>query len=282
MTQRVALVTGCSSGFGLLTAQELAAAGFRVFATMRNARRLPELEHCEVVTLDVADGGSIRSAVDEIDRRAGRIDVLVNNAGIAIAGFFEDLTDGEIRQQFETNFFGVLELTRQVLPIMRRQGGGRIINMSSISGVMGQPVLSGYVATKHALEGFSESLAHEVAHFGIDVVLIEPGTYRTEIYYANRRTGERIYREDSPYASLVRPLEARINAMVEKSAADPQQVAAVIARVAQASRPSARYLLGDARIQAALKRWLPARLMNSLVRRMVGLPAPRRQSAENR
>jgi NAD(P)-dependent dehydrogenase (short-subunit alcohol dehydrogenase family) len=270
--RRVALITGCSSGFGLLAAQRLAATGFRVFATMRTVRHAQELRDCEILRLDVTDRESIAAAIAAIDRTAGRIDVLVNNAGIAIAGFFEDLTDAEIRLQFETNFFGALEVTRQVLPLMRRQGRGRIINVSSISGLLGQPVVSGYVATKHALEGFSESLAHEVAHLGIDVVLVEPGTYRTEIFYANRRVGERVFREDSPYASLARPIESRISALVEKSAADPREVADLIVKVAMIARPRLRYLAGDATIQALLKRWLPPRLMHALVRRMVGLP----------
>jgi NAD(P)-dependent dehydrogenase (short-subunit alcohol dehydrogenase family) len=278
---RVAVVTGSSSGFGLLTAQHLAAAGFRVFATMRTIRPCEELAQCEVLALDVTDPESVQNAVREVHRRAGRIDVLVNNAGIAIAGFFEDLTDQEIRQQFEANFFGALEVTRQVLPVMRQHGAGRIINISSISGLLGQPVLTGYAASKHALEGFSESLAHEVAHLGIEVVLIEPGTFRTEIFAANRRIGERVYRPDSAYADLVRPIEERINRLVAQSAADPRQVATLIAKVAQVKRPRSRYLVGDAKLQAWLKAWLPARWMNALVRHMVGLPRRRDYSSLN-
>src|SRR5438552_3035709 len=136
----VALVTGCSSGFGLLAAKELAAAGFRVFPTMRDLGKRQVLDGFEVLQLDVTDAESAARAVDRVLKEAGRLDVLVNNAGIVIGGFFEDLTDGEIREQFETNFYGALTMTRLVLPAMRRQKSGRIINVSSIGGRSASPI----------------------------------------------------------------------------------------------------------------------------------------------
>jgi NAD(P)-dependent dehydrogenase (short-subunit alcohol dehydrogenase family) len=271
-TSKVAIVTGCSSGFGLLACHELARAGFTVYPTMRNLSKRKELDGFEVLQLDVTDPDSIGRAVEKVMAEAGRIDVLVNNAGIGIGGFFEDLTNEEIRRQFETNFFGALEVTRRVLPVMRKQRGGRIINVSSIAGRFGTPILSGYVASKFALEGFSESLYHEVAHFGIDVILIEPGTYRTEIFDANRTVGKNALRSDSAYVEYMAPIERKINRLVEKSTADPREVARAIAHAATIRRPKPRYIMGkDAKLQAFLKWALPGKLLNSLVRRAIGL-----------
>jgi NAD(P)-dependent dehydrogenase (short-subunit alcohol dehydrogenase family) len=270
---RVALITGCSSGFGLLTAQELAAAGFLVFPSMRDlTKRRKELDGFEVLELDVTKPETMRTAVETVVRKAGRIDVLVNNAGMGIGGFFEDSTDEEIRRQFETNFFGLVEMTRQVLPIMRVQGGGRIINVSSIGGLVGSPVIAAYVATKHAVEGFSESLAIEVAAFGIRIVLIEPGMYRTEIFGSNRRMAQNAHHPDSPYLKMTVALEGKINAMLTKSRSDPAEVARAIRKAATAKNPKARYLLGtDAKVQAVLKWVLPDRWRIALVRKISGL-----------
>lgn len=272
-SQPVALITGCSSGFGLLTAKELKAAGFVVFPTMRDVSKRRDLDGFEVLQLDVTKPDSVRLAVETVIEKTGRLDVLVNNAGIGIGGFFEDLMDDEIRSQFETNVFGLMEVTRKVLPIMRKQKRGRIINISSISGLVGAPVISAYVASKHAVEGFSESLSLEVAGFGIEVVLIEPGMYRTEIFGSNRRIGRNARRPDSPYFHLMPIVEAKVNQRVEQASANPAQVARVIRKAATIRRPAARYLVGiDARIQAVLKGMLPRRWMNVLVRKALGLP----------
>jgi len=272
-TGRVALITGCSSGFGLLTATELAAAGFLVFPTMRNLSRRPkDLDGFDVLELDVTKPASVRAAVETVVQKAGRIDVLVNNAGMGIGGFFEDCTDEEIRAQFETNFFGLVEMTRQVLPIMRKQGGGRVINLSSIGGLLGSPVIAAYSATKHAVEGFSESLAIEVAGFGIRIVLIEPGMYRTEIFGSNQRIAKNAHNPDSAYSKMTANLEAKLNTMLSKSKADPAEVARAIRKAATVKNPKARYLLGtDAKVQAFLKWILPDRWMLTIMRKGSGL-----------
>jgi NAD(P)-dependent dehydrogenase (short-subunit alcohol dehydrogenase family) len=160
--QKVVLVTGVSSGIGRATATALAAAGFRTFGTMRDATKVSQQpRRVELVPLDVRDADSIRSAVKTVLERAGRIDVLVNNAGIALIGSSEETSIEEAQQLFETNFFGVLRLTQQLLPVMRSQGSGRIINISSIVGFLPAPYMAVYAASKHAIEGYSESLDHE-------------------------------------------------------------------------------------------------------------------------
>ena len=208
MNQKVAVVTGSSSGIGLLTAVELAKRGFRVVATMRDLARRSALEEAaraagvadgiDVRRLDVTEFDSLLRIVGEIVGRHGRIDVLVNNAGFALAGFLEDLRLPEIRQQFETNFFGQVAMTQAVLPVMRRQRSGHIIIVSSISGVVGQPVVGAYSASKFALEGWSEALRIETRALGIRVVLIEPGAFRTDIWDRNARIGEFAVSPESP------------------------------------------------------------------------------------
>src|SRR5215469_4246857 len=192
MTQQIAVITGTSSGFGLLSGVELARHGFQVVATMRDLGRRDVLDRAageagvtssiDVRRLDVTDFAAMPGFVEGLLRDYGRIDVLVNNAGFAVAGFIEDLNLDEIRLQFETNFFGAVALTKAVLPAMRAQHSGHIIMVSSISGRHGSPVISSYSASKHAMEGWSESLRLEVASLGIKVVLIEPGSYQTDIW----------------------------------------------------------------------------------------------------
>src|SRR5919112_3388080 len=184
---RVAVVTGSSSGIGLETALLLARSGFHTYATMRNlekSKSITEMANTEklplqVVQLDVNDDISVKNAIDKIAAAAAaenkRIDVLVNNAGYGLFGSLEDISIEEIKAQFETNFFGVIRVTQQVLPIMRKQHSGTIVNVSSVGGRIGIPVLSAYQSTKFALEGLSESMSYELEPFGIRVVIIEPG-----------------------------------------------------------------------------------------------------------
>jgi NAD(P)-dependent dehydrogenase (short-subunit alcohol dehydrogenase family) len=190
MPNKIALITGCSNGFGLLTSIELAKAGYRVVAIMRELSRRTKLDQAveaaavadkiDVRALDVTHFPDISAFVDTIVADYGRIDVLVNNAGFAMAGFAEDINLEELRTQFETNFFGAVAMTKAVLPIMRKQRSGYIIQISSIVGLQGSITVSSYSASKHALEGWSESLRLEVNALGIKVVLVEPGAFDTE------------------------------------------------------------------------------------------------------
>jgi len=189
VAEKIALVTGSSSGIGLLTTVELARAGFRVVASMRDPGRRQRLDgagaaagvtsRIDVRRLDITEFDRIPEFVAQLDRDCGRLDVLVNNAGFAVAGFAEDLLLEELRQQFETNFFGQVAVTRAVLPIMRRQRAGHIILVSSIGGRVSAPVIGAYDASKFALEGWSESLRIETRSLGVRVVLVEPGSFQS-------------------------------------------------------------------------------------------------------
>ena len=186
---KVALVTGSSSGIGFETSLMLARAGFNTYASMRNlekSKNITEIAKKEklplqVVQLDVNNDGSVKDAIVKILKADQRIDVLINNAGYGLFGSVEDTSIEEIKAQFETNFFGVVRVTQQVLPLMRRQNSGTIVNVSSVGGQIGLPALSAYHSTKFALEGLSESIAFELEPFGIRVVIIEPGVIRTNI-----------------------------------------------------------------------------------------------------
>lgn len=274
----VSLITGASSGFGMLTAVELARKGHRVFATLRDLQRAGRLDAAcaeagvtvEKLALDVTRAESIDAAVAEVVRRAGRLDVLVNNAGYGLGGFFEDLAMDELRAQFETNFFGLAACIQAVLPHLRAQRSGRIINVSSISGRLAPPGVSAYAASKFAVEGLSESLRHELAPVGIHVVLIEPGTYHTDIFERNRRMARRADDPASPNHDRTRRLLAFVEDRVARSTADPRDVARAIAYAATCARPRLRYVVGGgARLQAALKRALPFRVVEAAVARIL-------------
>ena len=265
MTEKIALVTGTSSGFGLLTSIELAKAGFLVVATMRDLGRRDRLDQAvtaaglarkiDVRALDVTNFDSIPGFVDAVVRDYSRLDVLVNNAGFAVAGFAEDIKLDELRLQFETNFFGAVATTKAALPTMRRQRSGHIIQVSSIAGLHGSVTVSSYSASKHALEGWSESLRMEVNSLGIKVVLVEPGAFQTDIWTRGAVMGEQATKQTSP--NIQRSL--RMRSTIEKlPKADPIVVARLITAVAQDPNPKLRYLAGrDAKIQLAMKRILP-------------------------
>jgi NAD(P)-dependent dehydrogenase (short-subunit alcohol dehydrogenase family) len=265
MSEKIALVTGASSGFGLLTSIELAKAGFRVVATMRDLGRRDRLDQAvtasnatakvDVRALDVTKFDAIPGFVDGVVRDYGRLDVLVNNAGFAVAGFAEDIKLEELRLQFETNFFGAVAMTKAALPTMRRQHSGHIIQVSSIAGLHGSVTVSSYSASKHALEGWSESLRMEVNSLGIKVVLLEPGAFQTDIWTRGAVMGEQATKQTSP--NIQRSL--RMRSTIEKlPKADPILVARTIVAIAQDANPKLRYLVGrDAKIQLALKRILP-------------------------
>jgi NAD(P)-dependent dehydrogenase (short-subunit alcohol dehydrogenase family) len=265
MPEKIALVTGASSGFGLLTSIELAKAGFRVVATMRDLGRREHLDKAaaaggltpklDIRELDVTRFDTIQPFVDGVVRDNGRLDALINNAGFAVAGFAEDIRLDELRLQFETNFFGAVAMTKAVLPAMRRQRSGHIIQVSSISGLHGSVTVSSYSASKHALEGWSESLRMEVNSLGIKVVLVEPGAFQTGIWTRGARMGEESTKQTSP--NIERSLRMR-ERLRELPKADPIVVARLIVTIAQDPNPKLRYLVGrDAKIQLAMKRLLP-------------------------
>jgi len=251
--RKVAVVTGSSSGIGYATALQLARSGYLTFATMRNPEKGGDLIRAAkneelpilVEQLDVTDLDSIK---DFMGRRlavksSGRIDVLVNNAGYALMGSLEDLSIKEIQDQLETNLLGAIRVTQQVLPVMRAQGSGIIINISSAVGRIGFQGLSGYVATKFALEGLSESLAYEVGPFGIKVVLIEPGMVKTKAF-DNMVIGQAALRKDSPYAGMLDNLNLALKTGLDK-ASTPDQVAAIILQAISSQEPKLRYAVGQ-------------------------------------
>jgi NAD(P)-dependent dehydrogenase (short-subunit alcohol dehydrogenase family) len=265
MSDRIAVITGSSSGFGLLTAVELAKAGYRVVASMRDSGRRVRLDEAataaafsakiDVRRLDVTEFDTIPGFVEAVVRDYGRIDVLVNNAGFAVAGFAEDLKLEEIRMQFETNLFGQVAMTQAVLPVMRRQKSGHIIMVSSISGLHGAVSISSYSASKHALEGWTESLRLEVNSLGIKVALVEPGAYQTDIWTRGAVLGEKLRDGSSVNRERGERMRDRVQALPKR---DPIEVARVIARIAQDPNPKLRYVVGrDAKIQLAMKRILP-------------------------
>ena len=177
---KVALVTGVSSGIGQATALRLYDLGYRTFGTVREHSQ-PQPGNIELVRVDVRDRNSVDEGVATVFERAGRIDLLVNSAGAAIIAAAEETTPEEARDLFETNFFGIMRMTQAVLPAMRAQRSGRIINISSVLGFLPAPFMSVYAATKHAVEGYSESLDHEVRNFGVRVIVVEPGFTRTNL-----------------------------------------------------------------------------------------------------
>jgi len=248
----VVLITGCSSGFGKLAALEFARRGDTVFASMRNTKKSgPLLEEAktagvslEVIALDVNDRKSVEAAVADVVKRAGRIDVLVNNAGISTGGPIENFDDDEIQHVFDTNVFGLIRVTRAVLPTMRAQAGGTVINVSSIAGKVSAPYGGIYSGSKHAVEGISDALYFELHPFGIRVVVVEPGGFETEIF--NTSQPARGFNEGSPYIEL----QQRFSAATEKlpgggQRGDAQVVANVIVDAAKSDQPKRRYLVGQ-------------------------------------
>ncbi len=273
--QKIALITGCSSGFGLLTVVDMAKAGFFVIATMRDLSKRARLDQAvleanlgdrvELRRLDITDFDALPAAVAEIVKTHGRIDVLINNAGYALGGFAEDIQLEELRAQFDTNFFGQVALTRAVLPIMRKQRGthadapdlaGHIIMVSSISGLTSNPVTSSYSASKHALEGWTESLRLETLGLGIKVSAVEPGAYDTDIWSKNVKIGKIALSGESPNQARARRFSNVVKNRMKK--ADAREVSQLITRIAQDPNPNLRYLVGsDARLRYWSQRLLP-------------------------
>jgi NAD(P)-dependent dehydrogenase (short-subunit alcohol dehydrogenase family) len=265
MPEKIAVITGSSSGFGLLTSIELAKAGFRVVATMRDLGRRERLDQAasaaglsgalDIRMLDVTHYDGIPDFIAGVLHDYGRIDVLVNNAGFAMAGFLEDVSLDELRMQFETNFFGAVAMTKGVLPTMRKQRSGHIIQVTSIGGLLGTVSIGSYCGSKHALEGWTESLRLEVNSLGIKVVLVEPGSFQTDIWTRGAVMGKEAVQPTSPNFQRSLRMRDRVGKIPK---ADPIEVARTITKIAQDPNPKLRYLVGrDARLQLALKRLLP-------------------------
>jgi NAD(P)-dependent dehydrogenase (short-subunit alcohol dehydrogenase family) len=257
INQKVAVVTGSSSGIGFETALLLARSGFHTYASMRSLEKSKEIAEMadreklplQVVQLDVNDDGSVKEAIDKIVAENNRIDVLVNNAGYGLFGSLEDLSIEEIKALFETNFFGVIRVTQKVLPVMRMQtsGGGTIVNVSSVGGRVGVPVLSAYQSTKFALEGLSESMSYELTPFGIRVVIIEPGFIRTNIMNSSI-SAKKALDPKSPYFPLTRKVENHFKSMTmdnAPSSSPPEEVAKTILQAVTSENPQLRYTVGN-------------------------------------
>jgi len=277
---RSVLITGTSSGIGQATVVALAARDWRVFATMRNLKKRGLLEKAlkdtglqngvEIEQLDVTSGASIKAATDAILSRTGnKLDAVVHNAGVAAAGALEDVPESELRRVMETNFFGVVELTRALLPTFRGQGRGRIVIVSSEAAFMGQPTNSIYCASKWALEGWAEAIAYELEPFGIEIVLIEPGPYRTEIW----KSTPRIQPPGSPYHAWVQQVFRAGDSHAASVARDPEEVALVIAKALEAQHPRFRYPVGPfARLNHFMRGKVPSRLLRKATKFYLGLP----------
>jgi NAD(P)-dependent dehydrogenase (short-subunit alcohol dehydrogenase family) len=240
--EKVALVTGSSSGIGFETALLLSKSGFHTYASMRNlekSKNITEIVNTEnlplrVIQLDVNDDISVEN---------GRIDVLINNAGYGLFSPIEDITLDQVKEQFETNFFGVVRLVKEVLPVMRKQRNGIIVNVSSGAGRVAIPVSSAYVATKFALEGLSESMRYELKEFGINIIIIEPGVIRTN-FVENMKTAGTRSRSESPYADLIGRTLKGFGGLMDNSS-PPKLVAEAILNAITSKEPEIRYVVGD-------------------------------------
>ncbi len=272
---KIAVVTGSSSGIGLVTSVELARNGYRVIATMRDlgrngrleeaAQKAGVLERLELRRLDITEIDSLDEAVGRIVSDHGRIDVLVNNAGFSSGGFVEDMTLAELRHQMETNFFGNVAMTKAVLPVMRKQRSGHILQITSVAGRMAPPLLGAYTASKFALEGWSEALRIEVHSLGIRVVLIEPGDYDTDIWDRNVVIAKQALDASSPNKERSQRFVEFVKSRAAKRG-DPREVAQLIVRVANNPNPKLRYLIGaDAKAQMWFRALLPWRRYERLV-----------------
>jgi len=260
--QQVAVVTGVSSGIGAAIARELATGGYRVFGTVRSeTAAVPE--GVERLVLDVRDDGSIDKAIDLVLRRAGRIDALVNNAGGSIVGAIEETDTAQAQALFDVNFFGAVRVTRAVLPAMRAQHAGRIVFVSSVVGFLPAPFMGFYAASKHALEGYCESLDHEVRALGIRALLVEPGFMKTKI----DKNAAVAAKEIGDYAEARGRVGASINASIEKGE-DPALVAKAVATALRAAHPKLRYPVGKgAGMLATLRRLMPASMFDRSLRK---------------
>jgi short-subunit dehydrogenase len=278
---KAVLITGCSTGIGRATAEHLARRGWTVYATARRPETIQDLAGagCRILALDVCDEGSMRAAVDTIERAEGAVGVLVNNAGYGQEGAFESTPMAEVRRQFETNVFGLIRLSQLCLPGMRRQRWGRIVNLSSMGGKLTFPGGAFYHATKHAVESLSDALRFEVRGFGVDVIVIEPGPIKTSFGDTAIHSIDRPGAGDPAYAAFNQAVAAKIKEAYEgpmgRLAAGPEAVAQVIEKAIGATRPATRYpVTAAARMMMGLRRWLPDRAFDAFLRTQFAPPRP--------
>lgn len=268
---KTVLITGTSSGFGLLTATHLAKKGYTVIATMRDLEKQSELllraekekirERLMIAKMDVTKQKEVKALYFRIKEQFGKLDVLINNAGFALGGFLEELSEEDWYRQFETNFFGVVRVTKTFLPLLKKNGGGKIINISSISGYFGFPGLGPYVASKHALEGFSESLRFELLDENIFVSLVEPASYKTKIWEKGLATLDLQKERPVFQQNLIKQAMKNIT-----TSADPEEVTRLISEICETEKPSLRYPVGKgAKPLYHLKSFLPWSLVERFV-----------------
>jgi len=262
MSDKVVLITGASSGLGEACAEYLATKGHKVYGTSRKSGQT--VESYEMIAMDVNDEASVKQAIEYVMQKEGRIDVVVNNAGVGIAGSIEDTSIEEIKFQFETNFFGVLRVCHGVLPIMRQQKSGHIINIASITGLIGIPFQGAYSASKSALQGLTEVLRMEVKPFGVHAVLIEPGDFNTGFTDSRIKTKQA---QDSPiykerFAKALFAMEED-----ERNGHNPKSVAVLIDRIINTSSPSLRYMIGPRLelLAVHLRKVMPSRLFEWII-----------------
>jgi len=260
---KAVLITGCSSGIGWTTAKYLSDVGWRVYATARNVEKIAPLQEsgCRLLALDVTDEGSMASAVEEVEREEGAVGALVNNAGYSQSGAVETVPMEKVRAQFETNVFGLVRMCQLVLPGMRRQGYGRIVNVSSMGGKLTLPGAGFYHATKHAVEAISGALRFEVEGFGIEVSVIEPGLIRTG--FADAAVGSMDEQDAGPYGGFDKAV-ARVTTEnyeqgpISRLAGEPEAVAGAIGQAISARNPRSRYAVSpSAHLFLGLRRLLP-------------------------
>jgi NAD(P)-dependent dehydrogenase (short-subunit alcohol dehydrogenase family) len=273
---KAVLVTGCSSGIGKATAERLAADGWTVYATARNRETLADLEAqgCRTLSLDVTDEASMSAAVNEVAQAEGAVGVLVNNAGYSQSGAVESVPIDQVRRQFETNVFGLIRMCQLVLPGMREQGWGRIVNLSSMGGRLTFPGGGIYHATKYAVEAISDALRFEVRGFGVEVILIEPGLIVTN--FGQTAAGS-VGSEAGPYAEFNRTVaektEAAYKGPMAKLGAGPEAVAKAIAGALASERPKPRYpVTPSARLMIGQRRLMPDRLWDRAMRTQFPTP----------
>ena len=281
--RKIVLITGCSSGFGMISAARLSSLGYTVYASMRDLSKNNDLKveldrrdtNCHMIELDVRDDTSIQKTINTIADNEGQLDILINNAGYGIGGFFEDLSEEEIRDQFETNFFGVQKVTRIALPLMRKTAmksekifSTKIINVSSAQGRSALPGLGAYGSSKFALEGFSEGLYFELHPFGIEVVLLEPGTYSTKAIDDNSKEAKAGSNLQSPYVEFSNRLKDLHSKILDKrrGVGDPEDIAIIIEKIIKRKKNKLRYLAGaQAKIRVGLRSILPFNWFSKII-----------------
>ncbi|MDQ6891456.1 MAG: SDR family oxidoreductase [Acidobacteriota bacterium] len=273
--RQVVLVTGCSTGIGRATVLEAAGRGHFIFATARDPEAIADLgrrENVRTLRLDVTDPASIAAAVGSAVAEAGRLDVLVNNAGYGQYGAVEEVSPEEWRAQFEVNVFGSVAVIRAALPEMRKAEGGTIVNVSSIAGKISIPFAAPYCSSKHALEAISDALRIEVAPFGVRVVVVEPGPIGTQFGARARASVERFLKGPGPYAAIYGHAEKAMNTDFAAGMLPPESVARVIVDAFESPRPKTRYKITRmARTLIPLKRVLTDRMLDRQMRRSLGI-----------